>query len=319
MDRDQFDRLSRLVAAASTRRDAVRLLVAGAAAGFAAEASIAGAKKRRKGGRKRDRVRGQQAQFCTNLCVDCSSKPIRPGANLSRCDYDNETFLDGLNLATANVSGACFAGSELRAASFNSANVSGACFADADLAGASFRSANVSKTVFCGADLTGADFRGTRVTAAQLACATVGCNTILPNGKPAVTCLANETCCAGVCADLKTDDSNCGACGNACGVCQTCENGQCMAVPDNTVACDGSALNINGATVCTAHPGTGICIRGACNCGSGIPTGTPACLCNAFQTLDCLEGTPPDTCCRIDRVCRTGNVDDTTTICVECA
>jgi uncharacterized protein YjbI with pentapeptide repeats len=318
VDQDQFDRLSRL-SAAGTRRDALRLLVSAAAIGVAAKVGIAEGKKRRKGARKRNRVRGQLADFCTNICLNCANKPIRPGANLSRCDFDDETFLDGLNLASANLSRACFARSELRAATFNGANVSGVCFADADLTGASFRGANVSQAVFCGADLTGADFRGSRVTTAQLACATVGCNTILPNGKPAVSCQADETCCAGVCADLQTDPGNCGSCGNACGVCQTCESGECVAVPDNTVACDGSPLEVDGATVCTTRPGTGICTGGTCNCGSGIPTGTPACLCNGLQINECLEDPPPDTCCRVERICRTGVVNDTTTICVECA
>ena len=46
------------------------------------------------------------------------------------------------------------------------------------------------------------------------------------------TCYDNfasgATCCPGpVCADLQTDNSNCGSCGNVCPVGQTCQSGSC--------------------------------------------------------------------------------------------
>ncbi|MFN8589810.1 MAG: pentapeptide repeat-containing protein [Thermomicrobiales bacterium] len=314
MDRDQFDRLSRLVAAAGTRRDALRLLVASAVAGAAGGAATASARKQRGKDRKRERVRGEADLICTNICVNCGSKPIKPGANLAKCDFSNQSFIDGLNLGSANLTNACFARAELRGAQFNSASAGGVCFQFADLRNASFRGANVAKAVFCGANLKGADFRGSNITQAQLGCAVVGCNTILPNGKTA-GCEAGYTCCDGACINTRTDSQNCGACGNTCPRCTTCVDGSCRNVPDNTIACDGSALNVNGDTVCTARPNVGICVRGVCDCASAIPSGEGTCLCNPLQTLVCVN---EDACCRIQQVCRTGNEGTSQAQCVAC-
>jgi hypothetical protein len=306
MDRDQFDRLSRLVAAAGTRRDALRLLLAGGAAGVAGHASTSEARKRRGRGRQqRGRVRAAQETVCTIVCDDCSGKPIRPGANLAECNLADESFIDGLNLSSANVSEACFARSSLRAARFSGANASGACFIDATLRGASFRGANVHQAVFCGADLTGADFRGSNVTQAQLDCATVGCNTILPNGKPAEVCPPGARCCAGECAS-NNDPENCGACGNRCGPCRNCQNGQCVAKPNLSFACDGSALRPAGDAHCTTNPNTGVCVDGACACGPGgeYDRDLNVCTCDAAGIAECRQNAPdPEQCCRIGEVC----------------
>lgn len=167
MDRDRFDRLSRLVAAGGTRRDALRLLLGGAVVSAAASIEGASARNKRRE-RQPTKVRAQENSTCPNTCnQNCSAKKLQGGANLSACNF-NERDLDGVNLRSANLSKACFADASLRGADLRSTNVSGACF--------------------CGADLTGADFRGSNITAAQLACATVACTTILPNGKPATSC-----------------------------------------------------------------------------------------------------------------------------------
>ncbi|MFN8593307.1 MAG: pentapeptide repeat-containing protein [Thermomicrobiales bacterium] len=181
MDRDRFDRLSRLVAAGGTRRDALRLLLGGAA--VSAAASIEGASARNKRHeRQPTRVRAQQNATCPNTCnQNCSTKKLQGGANLSACNFD-ERDLDGVNLRSANLSKACFADASLRGADLRSTNVSGACF--------------------CGADLTGADFRGSNITTAQLACATVACTTILPNGKPATNCACPVECPPGSVCEL---------------------------------------------------------------------------------------------------------------------
>ena len=312
MDRDQFDRISRLVAAAGTRRGALRLLVAGAVAGVG-HGSVAARQRR---GRTRDRVRAEQAADCPNRCLNCTNKPLVPGGNLTRCDFDHKEFVDGLNLSAANLSNTCFAESELRKSIFRGANASGACFAESDLTDANFRGAALAKTVFCGADLTGADFRGSNVTAAQLACATVGCNTILPNGKSAAPCASGQACCGGPCVDTDTDRTNCGACGHRCAPCHICQSGQCVPAPNNTVDCRNTALqpSDNGGR-CTASSGTGVCIDGACSCGFGVYDETRnVCQCDASNTQDCANNRPPD-CCRVVEVCTNGA---TGFACVEC-
>ena len=306
MDREQFDRLSRLVAAAGTRRDALRLLVAGAVAGVAGQRSVS-ARSRHSQGRTRDRGRAEQAALCTNRCISCGNKPLVPGGNLSKCDFDHKEFVDGLNLSAANVSNACFAGSELRQATFRGANAGGTCFAESDLTDANFRGVSLSNAVFCGADLTGADFRGSNVTTSQLACATVGCNTILPNGKSAKPCASGTTCCGGPCVDTETDRTNCGVCGHRCGPCHNCQNGQCVPVPNNTVDCRGTALKPSDTDgKCTTSPNTGVCIDGDCSCGFGIYDVTRnVCDCDASSTQDCANNRPPD-CCQVAQVCTDG-------------
>jgi hypothetical protein len=196
MDRDQFDRLSRLVAA-GTRRAALQLLLAGVIAGAVRGVPSVAARKQHGRAHRRHRVRGEQEFNCTNQgCVSCANKRIIAGANLTGCDLNRRIDLAGKNLGGSNLTNACLGDSDLRNVSFRGANLSGTCF--------------------CGSNLRGADFRGTKVTEAQLACARVGCTTILPNGQKAVVCKSNETCCNGVCVNTQTDPLNCGTCSNSC-------------------------------------------------------------------------------------------------------
>jgi hypothetical protein len=217
VDREAFDRLSRLVAAAGTRRAALRLLLGGAVMGVAAGAEETAARQGRRGRRQRGKVRAQQVEpLCPTTCnQNCSNKPLHGGVNLTKCDFNGDD-LDGVNLRGSNLSKACFENSSLRFANF--------------------RGTNASKTCFCGADLTGADFRGSNVTKAQLDCAVLACNTILPNGKPAQPCNPGETCCDGECVDLEEDPVNCGRCGKRCQIYQVCQEGGCTCAAASPVS-----------------------------------------------------------------------------------
>jgi hypothetical protein len=228
MDHEHFDRLSRLVARAGTRRNVLRLVVASAAAAIAGRADAAARKQHRTRDRGRARARAGQDPQCTTICLDCSNKNRIPGANLTRCDFD-EQDLHGINLSSSNLTNACFARANLHNARFRGANVSGTCF--------------------CGADLSGADFRGTKVTSEQLACATVDCTTILPNGKSAAPCAKGERCCDGAC--------RAGDCGP-----RTCSGG-----PPAETGC-----NANPPT-CACPTGT-TCFQGLCCIPSGQPEGS---------------------------------------------
>jgi hypothetical protein len=292
VDREQFDRLSRLVAAAGTRRDMLRIVIGGAVAGAAASAdeSVAKQKKRSRRG-NRGKVRAQQEEpLCPNTCNrNCSSKPIHGGVDLSRCN------LSGRDLDGANLSGS---------------NVSRACFEDASLRNVSFAGANVSRTCFCNADLRGADFRGTAITTAQLSCAKPGCDTILPNGQRAIRCGSGETCCDGICVRTGSDPENCGACGVECGVCQRCTNGQCVDLPDGQFDCNGQPLvpfdpNLFcRAGLCTATTSTGICDGGICNCGPLGSYDAEANRCGCDQEgQDTCDEFEPGGCCEINETC----------------
>ena len=134
---------------------------------------------------------------------DCSNRPFGPGVNLARCDFAAKNALFGVNLSGANIAGSSFFLTDLFGPpSFRGANASRVCFGGGiSMAFADFRGANVRGSNFCDADLRGALFQGSNVTAEQLACAMVGCDTILPNGQPAVECAADQICCGAVCCD----------------------------------------------------------------------------------------------------------------------
>jgi hypothetical protein len=60
------------------------------------------------------------------------------------------------------------------------------------------------------------------------------------------TCLSGQGCCGG-CVDLQTDDSNCGACGHACGGKGACMNGKCLPIVLAHVG--GGGIAVSGSTV----------------------------------------------------------------------
>ena len=56
-------------------------------------------------------------------------------------------------------------------------------------------------------------------------------------------CVIGKTECDGSCVDIKTDESNCGSCGNKCPEGMSCEDGNC-ACPNGKTECDGSCIDI---------------------------------------------------------------------------
>jgi hypothetical protein len=294
MDRKQFDRLSRLIAAGGSRRDALRLLLGGAVVGAAGAEGVAARNrtgKRARRGKRRMARATQEVSLCPNRCTrNCDTVPIRGGANLTKCNL-SERNLDGVNLGGANLTNVCFEDASLRNVSFRGANVSGACF--------------------CNADLRGADFRGSNVTQQQLACAKPGCDTILPNGKRAIVCGVNETCCDGICVNTRTDPDNCGVCGRTCGVCQGCAGGTCEDLPDGLFDCNRTPLvpaedrqGFCRSGLCTATTRTGICDGGMCNCGPLSTYDPEANVCGCDQEgQETCDGIHPGGCCEIDETC----------------
>ena len=143
MDNEAFDRLTRLLSGAGTRRATLGAVLATALLGR----ESGGAKNRR----QRRRVRTQAQSPCQNP---------GPGKNLSGCDYS---------------------GADLRGRSFRGANLSRAKLIGAELCSADLRGANLHKTDFTGAHLTRTDLRGTNLSSAILTDAHF-CQTRMPKG-----------------------------------------------------------------------------------------------------------------------------------------
>jgi len=227
MERETFDRFARLIGSAGTRRDAVRLVATAALLGGATTLQGAAAK----GHKKRGKVRAQQEQEIPLVCQfrpasgcsqpaepdRCLGTHFRPGANLTKCNLtDPSGFRSNVFLNSANLTATCWFAMDLFGPpSFRGANLTNACFGEASLVFADFRGANVKGASFCGADLRGANFLGSNLTAKQLSecdTTTVGCDTILPNGKPAVPCTGGQICCGAVCCDPENCDQGSQTC-----------------------------------------------------------------------------------------------------------
>ncbi len=80
------------------------------------------------------------------------------------------------------------------------------------------------------------------------------------------------------CADLRTDDQHCGACGNACPLGFSCVSRTCeLRCPSTQTNCDGRCVSLmTSVTDCgacgTACTGQQRCVAGVCT-GHGLPRG----------------------------------------------
>jgi hypothetical protein len=102
---------------------------------------------------------------------------------------------------------------------------------------------------------------------------------------PSPTCLGAAVVCAGSCAELKSDNLNCGACGTSCAAGKVCSSGACV------VTCAAGQVNCGGSCI---EPGTDRSHCGASAACSGATAGV-ACasgeLCSAGQCgLSCQAG-----------------------------
>ena len=144
-------------------------------------------------------------------------------------------------------------------------------------------------------------------------------------------CDEGETNCSGTCVDTETDNNNCGSCGTVCGDCETCQGGECQPVecgadeiccqhhcvaqcgggpPDpQTCECDPCNGQANGLScgpqqVCCDQ----LCTSEACPEGRMFDLGTCECVCTP---ITCPAGQTQDfTTCQCVSVC-TGQADGT--------
>jgi uncharacterized protein YjbI with pentapeptide repeats len=315
VDPTAFDRLTRVLAAASSRRGALTALLGALGAAHLSEpdASARRRKSRRKGhqrdkgkqrkrrARKRKRKTGAGAP--AGQCCDRQRCASGSGKNLQRCCFDDRD-LTTRNFEGANLSGANFARADLTAANFAGANLDEACFVDANATGTRFGNANRGKAIFCrtetasGFDNSGCD-RGTPC------CPT--CDAAHPCGQGQVCC--DGRCIPGNCCD-NGEQSTCGVGGFCCN--HRCVEGDCCETANcPTEVCQRRACDDHQCVYAPvfAEPGPR-CDTICCRDAQGVPvccdTGVTICqengTCGCAGNQDCRTS---EVCC--DENCRSGD------------
>jgi hypothetical protein len=140
MDRDRFDAITRVLAAAPARRDVLALL-AGSPLALLARAETAEARRNKH--KKKKRKRKGKPCYPGKSCV--------PGAgrDASGCDFSHSTQFADRNVQGANLRGSSFFEADLSGADFRGASLRDACFLGANLLGARIDGASLRDAVFC--------------------------------------------------------------------------------------------------------------------------------------------------------------------------
>ncbi|MFP2911967.1 MXAN_6577-like cysteine-rich protein [Pyxidicoccus sp. 3LFB2] len=108
-----------------------------------------------------------------------------------------------------------------------------------------------------------------------------------------VVCTSGLSVCGETCVDLGGDTSNCGACGNACGGGQSCQQGACECRP-GTESCGGTCVatssDVAHCGACgNACPSGLVCESGTCRegCSAGATRCGDSCVDLRADTLNC--------------------------------
>lgn len=111
------------------------------------------------------------------------------------------------------------------------------------------------------------------------------------------------------CVDTKSDNNNCGKCGNSCGNNQLCKGGVCTDCPFGWKVCNGVCTNVisnqNNCGGCGVNCGQNVpCVNGQC-CPSG--EGMLNCGGQCMDTYsDCNNCGGCGTVCKKDTICENG-------------
>lgn len=106
------------------------------------------------------------------------------------------------------------------------------------------------------------------------------------------SCPKGMTLCNGThCADLKSDESACGSCGNICLPGYSCLNGMCACLAGET-PCSGRCVNTefdsNNCGKCgISCPATQFCNNGSCVCTTGNIFCNGTCIDKGFDDNNC--------------------------------
>jgi len=136
-------------------------------------------------------------------------------------------------------------------------------------------------------------------------------------------CKKPRLLCSGTCTNVQKDPLNCGHCGHACDVNESCAAGVCACTPDcagkhcGDDGCGGScgtcpANNCQGTTLTTEACESGACVPHLVACGSGqVCFGNACCTkrlepaCHKATVSDGCGGTYPPNCSH--NCCGTGS------------
>jgi hypothetical protein len=121
----------------------------------------------------------------------------------------------------------------------------------------------------------------------------VACSSNPPSGT--TSCDAG-TLCGGACSTLQLDDANCGACGHACAMTESCAGGACYPRACGTMTCSGAQVCIGSVCVdrsCfgVVCPDNQACAGGACepkSCANMTCAPDQVCVDNACVEAACV-------------------------------
>ena len=214
MDHEAFDRLTKLLSRAGSRRAA---LAAGGAALLGRTPFLAAAKGKGKGKRHVKSQAKAKGKAQPTPCYPGTSCIPGKGKNTSGCDFSGSTLFFRGDFRGSNLSNSTFTGAKLAQGDFRGANLSGSCFVDTTLLNARLgASVNLDKAIFCRTRMPdGAidDSGCSKGTSCCPTCIRAG-NTC--GAGIAGACCAGTDCCNGRCR-AGCCPATCQSLGKACG------------------------------------------------------------------------------------------------------